>query len=657
MAEVTAPNPGFDEIVGEDPATLTVIQAIDSFYQESSQARQTRISKNRQNRDVFLGRQDWSHKQEGQSTEFLPKVPVSVEQMSAFIKRAMVQFGTWFSPQTDNSLVGIIDDTSIHTILKCFLDNLWEGNDKTTTAANVISDTVKNGMLESLMIIKVHGAMQTTRRFVAKPGQLETDEETGRVSRAPDELETIEDKEWRLRFDLVPPENYYPDPSGRGLYEIHECERDLHEVLNLAEDGVYDLDVVNQLIGMDYAAPDNETKTRTARSRDQDETVTPSFRKRVRIREFWGTLLNTDGTVAHRNVVATVANERFLIRPPEPNPFWHQESPFIVAPLIRVPWSVWHKALYDDASSLNLAINEMFNLILDGGISAVWGVKQIRLDELEDPTQVSGGVRQGDTLAVKSSLPHGQSVMERVDEGNVPQDAVAVFQFLNSEFAQAALTNETKMGRLPHPDTKATAILEADQGQSVTLDGLVADLENNFISPMLYKAWLTILQNADRLPEDIIPGQVDKRTALILMRASPAERFALFAGKCKFKVNGISGTMAMMKDFQKIMALMQAVIQNPLLMAAYIKKYSPEATLDKLIKTLNINPNDLEMSEEEAAQYGMKMQELQAIQQILNPQQNQGESGGFGGPNAGSPGLQGQVNQLAGPATGQAPNA
>lgn len=647
------PSAEFDEPVGRDETSLSVIQAINSYFHEAEIARWDRIDRNRRNRDVFLGRQDWSMKQEGQSTEFLPKVPISVEQMSAFIKRALVKFGDWYSVKVDNSLSTIIDPSSIRALLDVFLENLWTNDNSTQRVQNVISDSVKNGMLESLMILKVHGGMQITRTFKAVPGEIETDLETGEIRRAPEGLESEETEEWRLRVDLVPPEDYYPDPSGRGLYEIHDTERDLFEVLDLAEQGVYDEDAVEQLVSIDYPKP--EDQKRTDYDRAQNQAVTPSFRKRVRIREFWGTLLNNDGTVAHRNVVATVANDRFLIRPPEPNPFWHQESPFVVAPLIRVPWSVWHKALYDDASSLNLAINEMFNLMLDGGIAAVWGIKQVRLDELEDPGQVSGGIRQGDTLAVKSTLPHGQKVLEQVSEGDVPQDAMAMFEFLNREFTQAALTNEIKLGNLPPKEVRATEVVEASQSQAVTLDGIVADLEGNFMSNFLRKSWLTVLQNADAMPKDIITGTLDARTALILMRASPAERFALFAGKSKFTVHGISSTMAQMRDFQKLMALFQAMMQNPFLMTSFIKRYSMDAALDKIIKTLQINPQDLELDEQEVQNLVQKMQEFAQISAIINPKENSGRAGGLGG-NAGQPGLQSDINQTQRPASGQPPN-
>lgn len=626
----------FDEPVGGD-GSLSVINAVRSARSAADDAKQTRLWKNFQNRELYLGRQDWSHKQPGQSQEFLPKVPTSVEQMASLVRRGLVQFGPWFSVSVDNNIRQAITGFNIQAILEPFLENLWKQNNQTQNFTTVISDAVKVGMLESLIILKVHGGMMKTRRFVAEKGEVKLGEDGQTVERGEDKLKVEEDSEWRLRIDLVRPEDYYPDPTGNGLYEIHRVERDLHEVLQMAEDGVYDSEAVQMLVNTDYPRPMDEE--RTDKDRNQDEATNPGFRKRVVLDEFWGTLLNSDGTVAHRNIVCTVANDKYLIRPPEPNPFWHQESPFIAEPIIRVPFSVWHKALYDDASSLNLAINEMFNLILDGGIAAVWGTRQIRLDDLDDPGQVSGGVPQGATLAVKSTLPHGQHVMDVITEGNIPQDAMAVFQFLDKEFAQAALTNEIKMGGIPTKQVRATEILEAGNSQSATLDGFVGDLETNVMQRVLRLSWYTVLQNADRMPPEVFTGAVDKRVALTLMRASPAERFAMFYGMAKFKVFGLSSTMAKAQDFQKMMALQQAINSNPMLLQAAMRRMSPDRVLDSLFMMMNFNPKQIEKTADELEQFDAQVAATQQAQQLMGPTQGGAPPGGGSVP--------AQANQMA----------
>lgn len=636
----------FDETL--DDGDLTVIQSIRQYRLEADDAKRDRISRNRRNRDVYLGRQDWTHKQEGQSSEFLPKLSVSAEQMASFIKRGLVQFGDWYSVQPDNELEQLIKGQQIAAILNAFTGNLWAGNNKSQAIATVLSDTVKNGLMDSLMILKVHGGMAKNRVYKSERGDIELTGDN-EAQRGPSSMSIEDVDEWRLRIDLIRSEDYYPDPTGNGLYEIHRVERDLHEVIKMAEDGIYDKEMVDRLVSIDYPRPLDEK--RTDRDRAQPESTNPSFRKRVVLDEFWGTLLNSDGTVAHQNVVATVANDKYLIRPPEPNPFWHQESPFVVAPLIRVPFSVWHKALYDEASALNLAINEMFNLILDGGMAAVWGIKQLRVDDLEDPGQVSGGIPQGSTLAVKSSLPHNGKVLEQVTEGDVPSDAMAVFEFLNREFTQAALSSELKMGSLPAKQVKAAEVVEVSQNQAITLDGIVSDLEADFIPQMLRKAWLTILQNADSFPPEVMLGQIDKKAAMAILRASPSERFMLFAGRARFRVFGLSATMAKAREFQKVMALIQSVNINPLLLQAFMRRFSADKTIDYMMRLLQINPDDIQKTGEELDDLAQQEEKLRTMGAAAMA----GGQQSIGGPGTGGEGAPAEVNQMLNPLTGMTP--
>lgn len=652
---VSANQPGHDQPVSTDKVSLTVIQAVNRYRIEAEDAKRDRTIKNRFNREMFLGRQDWSHKQEGQSTEFIPKVPVSVEQMCSFVKKGLITFGDWFSIELDRSLSLVVDGAQIREVLKCFLNDLWERNNKSTKFPLVVSDAVKAGLLESLMILKVHGGMMPSRRPSFTPED--------RATKTGADISFEEEKVWRLRIELVPFEDYYPDPTGNGLYEVHRVERDLHEVIEAAEDGMYDMAAVKQLIGSTMQRSDDEK--RRDQDRNQPETTPPSFRKKIVLDEFWGTLLNEDGTVAHRNCVCTVANEKWLIRPPEPNPFWHQESPFVVAPLIRVPWSVWHKALYDHGSDLNKAINELFNLMIDGGMASVWGIKQLRMEDLEDPSQVAGGIKQGTTLIVKQTLPHNAKVMENVSEGEVPRDAMLMFEALVREYNQAVLTNEMKVGQLPPRRVLATEVVEVTQSQAITLDGLVNDLDD-FMASTLRKAWLTILQNADDIPNHAWTSILDRRVAMLIMRASPEERYALFADKSQFRVSGLSATLAKAMDFQKSIALLQVVGQNPLLLRAFIKKYSADKHLRKLMQYLNMNPDDMEKDLEEQEQAAQELQETAQLTQLTGGRGGAGPNGGMsdpgaegsaGAPAGGGSGQAAQVNQLANPLTGMPSNA
>lgn len=646
MAEQTPPTPisnkpGDDQPVGPDEnGTVTVLKAIREYKKEAEDARRTRLKKNADNRRAYLGIQDWSHKNKGQSKEFLPKTPVAVEQFVGFAKRALTQFGAYFEVELGKDSRSPLSAEAIRKLMTGILDDVLVEDNKKSNFPVLLADTLKVGALESLCILKIHGNMAMNRTFKVEEG---------------DQLIANESPQWKLRIDLVKPENYFPDPTGSGLYEIHSCERDLHYLKKRAEEGVYDEDAVKR-IEEDYRSrPDQD---RRPLEQAQDEAQKPSFRKRVRIDEFWGTIIDAEGNIVHENVFCAMANNKYLIRKPTPNPFWHQESPFVVVPLIRVPFSTWHKALFDHASQLNYAANEIFNLIIDGGISSVWGIKQLRIDDLEDPRSVSDGIAQGDTLVVKNSLPHNAKVLETATEGQVPGDAMAVLEMLSREFAAAALTNELKLGNLPGKQVKATEIVELSQSQAVTLDAIIADIERLLIGGTLRKVWLTILQNIDDINTQMIVDAIGIGGAFTLSRMSPAERFATFSSSCAFKVNGLSAVLSKVRDFQKIMALLQSISTNPLLLQAFFQKYSPDKLLSHIMKTLAVNPDQMHRDDQEMTRMQADLQTLPAFQ-ALTSGANTGGGGGQGGAGmsaqtVGEPELPAEISAVSNPTSGLA---
>lgn len=551
-----------------------VVKAVIDFHDEAKEAKQLRMRLSEANVDAYHGKQDWSHKIEGQSKEFLPKTSQTAEQFCAFIEKGLTQFGDWFSVEVPKD--SPLTPEGAREILKCFLAKLPDGMEHISFETRV-SDGTKVALLEAMMILKVHGYKKSRNVFHVEDGELVT------KKMAP----------WNLQIDLIPPQDYFPDPTGRGLYEVHVVERDLSDLDAMAEKGVYKKSVLDR-VRFDYQRDEDERRNDPSVKLNQP----PSTRKRCVLKEFWGTLLKPDGSVWMRDVVCTVINDKYLLREPEPYPYWHGESCFVKIPLLRVPFSVWHKALYDQVVPLNLALNELFNLMLDGGISSVWGIKQLRMDFLEDPRQVSGGIPQGKTLSVKADMPEGMKVLENVTEGQVPQDAMAMFGVLDREVTASAMTNDIKQGNLPQRQVKATEIVETSQAHGVLLDSIVTKMERG-IAEALRKAWLTIMQNLDDVSANELQEHVSPKELLMLARMSPAERFAMFGPICKFKVHGLSSTLARARDFPKVMALLQVAQQNPLLAPVMMERMSGNKLWDFCIKMLNLNPQKFEMDEDE----------------------------------------------------------
>jgi hypothetical protein len=621
-----------------DEAAQQICQLVGEARRHAEDIRRGRLSQNRVNQAAFMAKQDWSYKQPGQSREFLPRTPLATEQISNYVKRSLTDFGDWFQVELPGEAALSSDDA--RAWLRQELEMMHRVQQGRLDFATTIADAVKTGLLHSLAILKVHGRVASTRQWAVEqpptvqatpypsdiyvgggggmgpgiglpsagliPPQGAMPSPLPAARREPrPTLRQREVRQWHLLIDLVDPEDYYPDPTGAGLYEIQRAERDLAEVKKMAEAGpngeapIYDPAVVAELEAGAGGAWDDYQRRNLRGEGDPGDL---KWRPRVVLDEYWGTITDETGEVVYDNIVCTVANDKYLIRPPEPNPFWHGQSPFVVAPLMRVPFSVWHKALFDSAVGLNLSMNELYSLMLDGGLASVWGTRTVRPGLLEDPRQISNGVPQGATLVVKDEAPPGVKVFEQVAQGTVPQEALALFQLSSSEFQGATLLSDVQRAQTPPPSTTATATAQQVAASGTFFDGVVRDLEDKLIEPALWKSWCCLLQNADDVRASDVAAAMGPEQAIKLARLSPAERFATMAQGARFKVTGVSAVSARQQQFQKMLALLQAVSGNPLLLQAFFSQYSASKIITGLIRSLNIDPRTIELDDEEKMQ-------------------------------------------------------
>lgn len=576
-----------------------IVRVTQNYIKEAYEAKRDRMRLNKLNYDIFHHKQDYSHKRPGQSQEFLPKQQLAVEQMSSFISQGLVDLGHWFSVESQPGIRNQkIDSSEVYAILSRQLDK--------TGFISFVGDAIKTGALASLMIAKIHGKNVPTSRFFT---QIEQDGKT--------KLYKAEKDNWQLHIELIRPEDFYPDPTGAGLYECQTMWVDKAAVLKLSEgdDALYDKAKVEKLTAFSY---DQYDQAFYDKERETDQSRTYSdYRNRIKLTECWGTIIEPNsGKILHENVTWTIANDTVLIGAPKPNPFWHGKSPFVCAPIVRVPHSVWHRAVMDGPTRHNVAMNELYNLMVDAGMMSVFGIKQIRTDWLEDEREVADGVRPGMTLRASANCPPGGAVLQRVDEGALSQEALSMFNLQNSEFNQSALTNDLRMGVMPSRAVKATEVVEASQTITSMFSGIAKVIEADFIEQILDRAWKVVMQNADDLDGDEVRALIGNMKADLLSSMSPEMRFAETAQGNKFKVFGVSQTLNKQKDFRKLTALLQTIGSSEVLVEAFIKKYSFEKLLGEIVRSLDIDTSRIEQDEldQMMMQLGPQMMEQGASQ-------------------------------------------
>ncbi len=425
--------------------SIQIVRTVMEYMTESRDAFRLRTRKSEQNWNVYHGIQDWSLKQPGQSTETLPMVSSAVEQYASFLKRALVDAGPWY----DLEDLGDPEELIPRDIIKDLMDYCLNE----TQFATTVSDGIKVASLAALMVVKVHGGQEASSKFYVERGVEFTEvDENGKIIRRGkrDKLMKEDKKRWKLFIDLIRPQDFFPDPRGDGLYEIHRVNVDFHRV---AKNPNYDPKVI-ELIEKGFEAWDERAK----RARERGEASMPKvdFRRNVELLECWGDIIGDDGRVKEKNVVVTIANRTHLLRPPQPNPFFHQQSPFVKSPVMRVPFSEMGRALMDEPANINQTINEVLNLIIDGGMAEAWGIKQAHPDLMEDEGEIAQGIPYGTTVRAAPGVPSNTDIIRTVATGKLPQGIMALFNLLDRQFQQAAMVPDTKMGMLPPRQVKAT---------------------------------------------------------------------------------------------------------------------------------------------------------------------------------------------------------
>lgn len=600
--------------------------AIIGYHEDAKKAKWDRMQQNEENWDCFHLKQDWSHKTKGQSKEFLPKQSQSVEQITSFLQQGLVDQGGFFSIEREP---GVVDAEVVLTPneIKLLLQRQLEKIGFTTFAG----DSLKIGQLQSLIITKVGGQFKEAVSY-----KVEQPTSFFGLNKPKPTLKKQSKRVWSLDLHIVRAENWFPDPSGRGLYEQEMIEMDYHALLALAKANPkdFDLEVIEGL-------KDNEDSEQERKKSEEtgQNVVYGGNRKVIRFIEHWGDICDPQtGELLHENVVCRVTEAGDMISAPKPNPLWDGESPYVVSAIMRVPLSVWHKALMDAPTYLNKALNELFNLNFDGGMMDAFGIKQLREDYLSDPSQVADGVAPGQTLSVTTDLPPGAKVLERVDTGGVGTSAFDMFNVADREYQAASFSPDIRMGNLPQRTVKATEIVASNQSIQGVFAGIVKTLEENWMSEVLRKSWLMTVQHMNDLNSAEVKALLGAERALFLANLSNEELFAKTALGHKYKVFGLSQTLNKIQDFKKITTLLQTMSGSDVLLQEFMRKYSISKTLGEIVKALDINADKILADPQEQAAIQKEKEAAMAMQMQLA----QMKAGG----GKGKPDMQSQTPQL-----------
>ena len=581
-----------------------IVNAVQQYFEEAETARKPIKRVWDVSWALFNQQYDFSKKEAWQNKVPIPKISGAVRTVVALFKQALCRSADWFAVNT------VMRNLKPYTPLVTGTLKYWT---ERIGFINIFAEAVHGALLSSLVVLKIY--------WVKNKKVTETDPRTNQVQTSQpsavikdsverqfkasgflgEMVETTKpyEQDGNLVVYAVDPYKFWVDPTGRGKYVIEEIEVDLDDLLATAKDKGYDLSEINKI-----QEDTQNTLQETEENRRKGQAIPlarPQFRKKVKIREFWGDINDDAGKRKHTNVNCVIADDKYLIRKPTTNPFWHKQYPYVWGPIIRKPFSVWHKGFTEDLHGIQLAITELACAILDSNLLATLRAFELDMDLVADPEQFKNGIWPGKTYKKHGAVAGGQNsrLIQEVEIGAFVPQSIRILLELDRTFQNESIATEFVSGGTgARGRSTATEVVSKTNQANTLIQDIAGDVENYILGPALEMIFYVCLQYQRNFDDERYQQFVDQELLNRVMMMSPDERKEFMDDQFVIKVAGISGYINRVSQVQKFQILTQIFQYAPDL----IQWFKKESLLKNVVEWLNWDPEDMLYSEEEMKQ-------------------------------------------------------
>lgn len=552
------------ELPEQDDKAQKIVTALVEYKREAEQNRSgglnPRDDKWRQNLDLYWNRYDHSGKAEWQSKNVMPEVPNYVDRFAAALKEALVALPNGFYTVEDPYDKNHDLTTPIKQMTDVWLTQIGRNQvGQPQDFSTVFEEQVKLGALMAM------SGVVLWKKDV--PG--------GRVA-----------------FESVDPRFVWLDHTYRNLYRIRRTEVDIADVARMAKakskrgKPLYDGVELSRLVGGRL----EDLREKRELSGHGQETV--SERKPVVLDEYIASIVGDDGEMLMDNEIAIVADDEYLIRGPEKNPFWHGKDFLVYTPLMPVPLSPYGRSYMEDFGSVAKVFTDLTNLILDATYMSSMKAYAMVPAMLRDPKQAGTGIWPNKIFQLEEGYT-ADEFMKAIDLGSLDAGAVNIWTSIKSELSDAAGMNEIGLGQLPDKThIAASAVNGAQQSSSAILRSVAQTVETRFLDPLLDMVWKTGLQHADpkdlRMMDAVGP---DMYGMLITQRKELIKR------PITFQARGISGLIQKQQKLQAILGVLQIMANNEQLLMAFMQRVDINRLVDLIFQLSGVDLKKLEPTE------------------------------------------------------------
>lgn len=588
--------------------SLEIVPILQGYKSEAEEARKgglnPRDQKWEENLELYWNRYDHSGKAQWQAAENLPEIPAFVDRFAAALKEALVSgpsgFYTVHDPaDAEGDVTGAIKRMTDVWLSTC-------GRNQTGTCLgfpSVFEEQVKLGAI-----------MMCSSAVVWKP----------------------EGQYGRVAIETVDPRHVWLDPTYRNLYRVRRIELDKHELRAMAKAAdnkgrpIYNLGAIDQLVTHIAIESQKQREDLTGHGGN-----TTSNRQPITLDEYIATVVSPSGEILAENALMVVANDQFLIRGPEKNPFWHGKDWLVTAPLVHTPLSVYGRSYMEDFGSIARTFNNLTNLILDAvqvsSMKAFVAVPSM----LADPGQLADGITPNKIFMLEEGF-RAEDFLKAMDLGSLGPESMQIWQALKNELREAADINEIGLGQFaPKGRTSATEISSTQESSSALIRSVAQTVEGRYLQPTLDLIWKTGLQHAS--PQDsMLRAAAGEQMFAALM----ARRKELIKRPVTFQARGISTMIQKSKTMRTLLQTMQFLAQSPELLATFMK----EVDMGKFVKLL-FQLSDVDISKVTIGERERMVRETAERMQQSASQVIGGAQGGPAQPQGGA--IQAEMRDLA----------
>lgn len=590
--------------VGPKVDNREIIAALQSYMIEAQDARKNglnpRDDKWKQNLDLYWNRVDFTKKAPWQAREVMPEVASYVDRFAAALKEALIQ-----TPEGFYSIIDPADaENDVAGSIKKATD-LWLTGVGRNQLGQLLPFSAVFEEQVKLGAIMASAAVTTWKNDY--PG--------GRVA-----------------VESVDPQMVWMDHTMRNLYRVRRLELDRHELsgMKVQVDGkgvkIFDEEEMAKLESSVFQ------KTQADADRTGNGQNITSGRRPIILDEYVATVVGSDGRVLSDRALMVLANNQYLIRGPEANPFWHGKDWLTYTPFVTAPLSAYGRSYMEDFGSVAKTFNTLTNMIIDAVHMTSMKAYAVVPGMLLNPNQLATGLSPNKLFKLDDGYK-AEDFAKALDLGTLPAESIKIWEALKQELSEAADMNEIGLGQFaPNSRTSATEINQTQQSSSALIRSVAQTVETRFLDPTLDLVWKTGMQHArlndDRMMmavgEDMWPAMIQNRRLFVKRPIT-------------FQARGISMIISRSQQLKALIGVLGIFAQQPELLQAFLQKVDIGKLVDRIFLLSGVDLKSLQLTQRE------KM--IQSLTQPIQQAQDQTAGAPPPGP-AGQQAVDGAVSSL-----------